>query len=110
MPRLLDSAPGLLLVRVPRIAVDEVGERHRERTVLELPDVAELVSQEIVAGLLHRAPEQDHSPGRVAVEAPEPGQPEERRDDEDAHTLDPYRARIELEPVKPVLRAAKRPA
>ena len=110
MPRLLDSAPGLLLVRVPRIAVDEVGERHRERPVLQLPDMAELVRQEVVARLLHRLLEQDQPPGRIAVEAAEPRKPEERRDDEDADALDADRLRVEVEPVEPGLRPAKRRA
>src|SRR4051812_37069208 len=40
---LIDRGAGLPLVRVVLVAQTEVAERHRERAVLHLPDVAQLV-------------------------------------------------------------------
>ena len=47
-PGQLHRPPGFELVWVPRVA-PQVRERHRERLVLHLPDVAELVGDEVVA-------------------------------------------------------------
>src|SRR3954470_16624279 len=105
---LLDRAPRLHLVRVLRVAADEVGERHRERPVLHLPDVAELVREQVVVAGLEPAAEQDRPVRAVAVEAAEPRQPEEPRDDEHADVARRDRARIELDPVEPRLRARER--
>src|SRR3954451_4679473 len=44
-----DGTPGLLLVPVPVVAAPEVGERHGDRPVLHLPDMAELVADQVVA-------------------------------------------------------------
>src|SRR5262245_16042155 len=103
-----DRPPGLDLERVPRVSVAEVRERHRNRMVLELPDVAELVRHEVLGRLRQRLPEEDHVPRGVAVEASEPGQPEEQGRDEDAHPVDAHRPRIPLEPVEPCLRPPER--
>ena len=59
-------------MRIVRAAA-EVGQRHPEGPVLHLPDVAELVRDEIVARALERLPKHDRVPGGVAVEAVEPG-------------------------------------
>ena len=72
--------------------------------MLHLPDVAELVRDEIVAGSLERLSQHDRVPGGVAVEAVEPGEPEEPGPDEDAYALDPHRARVEVEQVEAGLR------
>ena len=77
---------GLALVAVRRVAA-EIGERHRERVVLHLPDVAELVREQVV--VVGRRAQENRVPGRVAVEAAKPRQPEEHRHDEDSHPLDP---------------------
>ena len=45
---------------------------------------------------------------RVAVEAPEPRQPEQPRHDEDPHAAERHRPRVELVPVEPRLRADER--
>src|SRR5437667_10610701 len=76
--------------------------------MLHLPDVAQLVADEVVAGPLGRLAKQDRLPGRVAVEATEPGQAEEKRNDEDADAVDPHRSRVEIESVEPALRARER--
>src|SRR5712691_8995863 len=70
--------------------------------VLHLPDVAELVHEQVLAGVLR--PEQDRAVERVPVEAADPRKPEEPRDDENAHTAQRDRPRVEVEPVEPLLR------
>jgi hypothetical protein len=103
MPRQLDRTSCLQLVRVLRIAA-EVGQRHSERPVLHLPDVAELVCDEVVARPLERLPEHDRVPGGVTVEAVEPGEPEEPGPDEDANPVDPHPGWVEVELVEAGLR------
>ena len=49
------------------------------RVVLHLPDVAQLVGEQVVGAPLERRAQQDQVPARVAVEAPQPGQAEEAR-------------------------------
>lgn len=71
--------------------------------MLELPDVAELVDEQVVVRLDGTA-KQDQPPRGVAVEAPEPGQPEERGEDDDPHAVDPDRLRVPVEPVESCLR------
>ncbi len=68
--------------------------------MLHLPDVAELVCDEIVARTLERLAEHDRVPGGVTVEAVEPGEPEEPGPDEDANPVDPHGGRVEVEPVE----------
>jgi hypothetical protein len=68
--------------------------------MLHLPDVAELVGDEIVTCPTDRLPQRDQVPGGVAVEAPEPRQGEEEGPDDDANTVDSDRSRIEIEPVE----------
>src|ERR671922_205113 len=46
------------LVRVVRVSEQEVGERHSQRAVLHLPDVAELVDDEIVVPRRQRLAQQ----------------------------------------------------
>src|SRR5712691_10492542 len=81
----LDRGARLGLVRVPLVADKEVRERHAERAVLELPDVAQLVDDQVLVLRPRRTPEQDRPVERVAVEAAEPRQPEEPGNDEDPH-------------------------
>ena len=50
VPGQVDRGAGLALVRVVRVAGAQVAERHRHRAVLHLPDVAELVDDEVVGG------------------------------------------------------------
>src|SRR5581483_6346579 len=100
---------GLLLVAVPAVPMAEVGERHRERPVLHLPDVAELVAEEVVGRLLERRPQEDRVPGGVAVEPAKPRQPEERRPHVHADAVDPDRRGIERQPVEPRLRPFEGP-
>src|SRR5689334_2064295 len=97
------SLPGLELVRVLLVAAVEVRERHRDRVMLHLPDVAELVRDQIVAGL--GPAHEDDEVRRVAVEAAEPRQPEEQRRDDDPYAGDTHGAGIEVERVEPRLRA-----
>ena len=72
--------PRLDLVRVVAVPLPQVGQRHRDRVVLHLPHVAELVDDQVVGDLAQRPLQQDQRrPQRVAVEAPEPRQPEQPR-------------------------------
>ena len=73
----LDRGSRLDLVAVGRVAAPQVRERHPQGVVLHLPDVAQLVADEVVAVACGRAAEQDRVPGRVAVEAAKPRQAEE---------------------------------
>src|SRR3954468_8091402 len=98
-----DGTPGLLLVPVPVVAAPEVGERHGERPVLHLPDMAELVADQVVARPFDGLAEQDGVPGRIAVETAEPGEAEEARPHEHPDAVDPHRRRIELQAVEPGL-------
>jgi len=76
--------------------------------MLQLPDVAELVCDEVVARALERFAEHDRVPGGVTVEAVEPGEPEEPWPDEDANAVNPHRTRIGVEPVETGLRPLER--
>ena len=91
------------------VAAQEIGERHPQRVVLHLPDVAELVRDQVVVGE-ERARAQEDRPvqrrsrrsggttaaGRASGDDPDP----------DAAKRD--RPRVELEPVEPLLRAVER--
>src|SRR5437763_16772562 len=83
----LDRSPGFPLVRIARVAVAKVGDRHRQRPVLELPHVAELVRDQVAVRVVERAAEQAQPPRGIAVEAPEPREPEQPRDDDDAYPV-----------------------
>jgi hypothetical protein len=76
--------------------------------VLHLPDMAELMREQVVTGPLEGLAEHDRVPGRVTVEAVEVRKPEEPWPHEDADPVDPHRARIEVEPVEPGLRPLER--
>jgi hypothetical protein len=71
--------------------------------VLELPDVAELVDDEVFVE--RRALQENEMAGCVPAEAPEPGDAEQPRRDDDTNTAQVDRLRIELEPIQPCLRA-----
>ena len=77
----------LELIRIARIAA-QVRERHAQRAVLHLPDVAQLVRDEIVVVQVRALAHQDDDVRRVAVEAAEPGQAEEVRRGEQPHAAD----------------------
>jgi hypothetical protein len=68
--------------------------------VLHLPDVAQLVADEVVARELRRLAEQDRVPRGVAVEAPEPREAEECRPHEDADMLDLHRQWVKRQPIE----------
>jgi hypothetical protein len=70
--------------------------------VLHLPDVTELVDQEVVRDLL--APEQNRPPERVAVVATQAGQAKDPRDDDHTNAVESHRHRVEIEPVEAGLR------
>ena len=71
--------------------------------MLALPDVAELVGDEIVrrVGIAH----EDRPPERVAVVAPEARDAEEPGSDADPDAIDPYGLGIEIERVETGFRA-----
>src|SRR5205085_10836961 len=58
-----DSAPCLQLVGILPVPSIEIGERHRERLVLHLPYVTELVRDQILADVA--AAQEDHEMRRV---------------------------------------------
>jgi hypothetical protein len=64
----VDGPARLPLVGVPAVPGGEVGGDHAEGPVLHLPDVAELVRDEVVGSVL--PPEQDRPPERIPVIAP----------------------------------------
>src|SRR5258708_4543079 len=104
-PGPVDRLARLGLEPVPRIS-PQVREWHPQRQVLHLPDVAELVrDQVVVRGILRLRTQEDRVPGRVPVEAPKPRQPVERRHDEDPHAPGPHAPGAEVEPVEPLLGA-----
>ena len=77
--------------------------------MLSLPDVAQLVRDEVVRRPLAGAPAEQNCPEeRIAAVAPEARQAEEERRGDDADALDADRARVELEPVEARLRARER--
>src|SRR3954447_1766557 len=67
--------------------------------MLLLPDVDELVGDELGPRPLEGLAQQDGRPDRVAVEAAEPGQAEDERRDDDAHALKLERPRVERPPL-----------
>jgi hypothetical protein len=69
--------------------------------VLHLPDVAELVADEVVRGAVGRPAQQDRVPGRVAVEAAKPGKSEQPRRRPYAHMVDSHGTQVEVETVEP---------
>src|SRR5262245_27743181 len=62
--------------------------------------MAELVADEVVAGPLERLAEEDRVPGRVAVEAAEPGEAEQKRPHEHTDVVDLYGFGVELQAVE----------
>jgi hypothetical protein len=77
--------------------------------VLLLPDVAELVRDQVVGGARPwRAAEEDGALERVAVVASELRQPEEPRGDQKPDPVDPDRTRVVVEPIESRLRAVER--
>jgi len=72
-------------------------------TPLPLPDVAELVGDEIVADVA--VAEQDRPPERIPGEPPKERKPEEPRCDDDTDAVDRDRPRVVVEAVEPGLRA-----
>ena len=77
VPSARRRAAGLDLVLVVRVALVEVGEPHAQAVVLVLPDVAELVDDQVVGDLAEGRLQQDQAAHVVAGEAAEPGQPEQ---------------------------------
>ena len=76
--------------------------------VLVLPDVAQLVGDEVVGGFGERLADEDQRTHLVAVEAPEPRQPEQPRDVQDPHVGQADRTWVEVEPVEALLGAGER--
>src|SRR5437660_880490 len=99
---------GLLLVRVPVVPDQKIGEGHPHRVVLHLPDVTELVRDELDVGEQRPRPQQNRPVGRVALKAAEPRQPEEPRHDPDPNAAQRDRLRVERAPVEPLLRTRER--
>src|SRR3954453_5926624 len=103
------GAPPLLLVSIPVVADEEIGKGHSNRVMLHLPDVAELVRDQAVVGEQLARAEQDRPVRGVAVEAPEPRQPEEPRRDPDPHAAQRHGPRVQLAmPGEPLLRTHER--
>ena len=73
--------------------------------MLHLPDVAELVDEQIVRRVT--AAQQDRLVERVPVEAAKPREAKEPRRLDDPDPLDRYGARIPVELVEPRLRSAQ---
>ena len=101
---------GLDLVPVGGVAVAQVAPPHTEPMVLVLPHVAQLVRDQARRALVQRALDEDQRAHLVAVEAPEPGEPEQPRDVQDAHVGDVHGLGIEVEPVEGGLGAPQRGA
>ena len=76
--------------------------------MLQLPHVAELVSDEVVVPEQRARAQEDGEVQRVAVEAAKPRQAVEPGRDEEADVSDPHRPRIEVEPVEALFRAFER--
>jgi hypothetical protein len=76
--------------------------------VLHLPDVAELVYQEVVRGLF--ALEQDRPPERVAAITAQAGQAKDPWDDDETNAVEPHGLRVEIEPVETSLRPLEPPS
>ena len=77
--------------------------------MLALPDVAELVGEQVVRrAAIRRPPEEDRPPERVAVVAEEPRQPEEERRDDDPYAVGANGRLVQVERVEARLRARER--
>ena len=74
--------------------------------MLHLPDVAELVADQVLVGDQLGRSEQDQVPHRVTVEAAKPRESEQPRCDHHAHVLEADGARVERERVEPRLGAS----
>ena len=74
--------------------------------MLALPDVAELVGDEIVGGVV--VPQEDRPPERVAPVPTKPGEAEEPRGDDDPHAVDLDGLRVPAERVETGLGALER--
>jgi predicted DNA-binding protein (UPF0251 family) len=98
----VDRTPRLGLVRVGAVARRQVRPHHVGGAVLHLPDVTELVRDEVVRRV--RAAKQDRPHERVAVVAAQARQAEEPGGVDDTHAVDPDRLRVEVEGVEPRLR------
>src|ERR687896_2130924 len=79
----LRGPSGLDLVRVVLVAAVEVRRPHPPAPVLVLPDVAQLVGDQVVRDGMERPLDQDQRPDLVALEAPEAGDAEQPRGVED---------------------------
>jgi hypothetical protein len=79
----------------------EVAERHPDRPVLHLPDVAQLVRDQPFGDVA--ATQEDDEVGREPVEAAPRPEAEQPRRDDDPDVLDPDRARPPVEPVEALL-------
>ena len=71
--------------------------------MLHLPNMAELVRDEILGRRGGWFAQDDRPPGGVAVEASEPRESEEPWPDEDPDVLDAHRLWVEVESVEPSL-------
>jgi hypothetical protein len=98
----LDRRPRLPLERVLAIRIAGPGEQLGERPLLCLPNVAELVREQIVRR--RPLPDDDRAPEGIAPVAPQARQPEEPRRDDDAHPVEGDGLRIETQPVEASLR------
>src|SRR5687768_2933896 len=98
-----DSLSRLELVRIPPVARRQMLEGGVPRVVLHLPEMAELVREEILSRV--RAPEQDRPPERIAVVAAKARHTEEPRRDAHAHTREIDRRGVQVEPIEPGLRS-----
>lgn len=99
----VDRAPRLELVGVPPVAGRQVRLDDVRRAVLQLPEVTELVGDEVVGGVA--TPDQDRPEERIPVVAPETGDAEEPGRVHDPGPLDPDRLGIQPELVQPRLGA-----
>lgn len=76
--------------------------------MLGLPDVAELVDEQILVRGGLRVPERDRPPERIGGEAPQVRQAEEPGRDDEADAVGAHRARVVVEPVEARPRALQR--
>src|SRR5207247_11146887 len=93
-----DCAAGFELERVLVVALRGPGPHCLPAAVLLLPDVAELMGDEIVGHLRGRTAEENRALQGVAVVAAKARQAEEPRRHADADRLELHRLRIEIEP------------
>jgi predicted DNA-binding protein (UPF0251 family) len=99
----VDRAPSLGLVRVVAVPGRQVRPQDVAGAVLHLPDVAQLVRDEVVGRV--GAAKEDRPDERVAVIAAQAGEAEEPRGVDDANALDPDGPRVVVEAVEPRLGA-----